>query len=92
MSDEVYTIKETLAHYFDEMKSDIKEIKEQTQKTNGRVTSLESDRSKVWGAIGMLTILGGVIITLSIMAIDSKIKNAIDTAFNERIQEIEYAK
>ncbi len=55
MENTSYTIKETLEHYFKDMKDDIKEIKEdvketkadgketkaQVQKTNGRVTALE---------------------------------------------------
>lgn len=56
------------------------EIKEQTIKTNGRVTSLESSRSWLWGAIAVFAILGSVIITLSLIAIDSKIKDGIADA------------
>ena len=41
------------------------------------------DKAKVWVAIGILTILGGTIITLAIMAIDNK----IDTRVNEAVVE-----
>ena len=51
-------------------------IETQALKTNGRVNSLENHRSYLWGAYTLLAILGGVIITLSIQAIDSKIKEA----------------
>ena len=91
MPEDSYSIKETLAHYFDEMKEDIKEIKVQTTKTNGRVSSLESSRDRLWGGMALLTLLGGAIITLSVMAIDTKIEKAITTALEERINKIEYA-
>ncbi len=49
------------------------DIKTQTIKTNGRVNSLEGSRIQIWTAISMLLFLGGTIIYLSIMAIDSKL-------------------
>jgi hypothetical protein len=90
MSDNSYTMKEVVEHYLKDMKSDIKEIKEQTTKTNGRVTSLEHTRSWMWGAIAVLTLLGSTIITLTVMAIDSKIEKGIQQALLNNVSKIEY--
>lgn len=90
MSENNYTIKEVVEHYLKDMKEDLKEIKTQTQKTNGRVNSLESTRSWMWGAIAVLTILGGTIITLSVMAIDNKIEAGIQQALLDNVSTIEY--
>ncbi len=37
------------------------------------------DKTRIWAVIGVLILLGGTIITLAIMAIDSKIQKGIDT-------------
>lgn len=79
--DLAYTIKEVLEQRFDEMGEHLQEIKVQTTKTNGRVWSLERSRIQVWTAIAVLTLLGGTLIALSIMAIDNKIKNTIADTF-----------
>lgn len=71
---------------FKEMREHLTEIKTQTIKTNGRVNSLEKSRVQVWTAIGVLTTLGGVIIYLSVMAIDTKIARGIETALQENVQ------
>ena len=77
-----YSIKEVIKARFDEMGEHLKEIKEQTTKTNGRVSSLETSRIQVWTAITILTLLGGTIITLAIMAINNKIKEGISEALS----------
>lgn len=44
------------------------------------VETYKTDRAKLWTGFFLLTILGGTIITLSIMAIDNKIGKGIRTA------------
>ena len=46
------------------------------------VNSLIGTRKVVWAAIAILVAVGGTIITLAIMAIDSKIKTGIDSALS----------
>lgn len=99
MSEDYFSMKEMLQKYFDEakehrleMRNDIKEIKIQTQLTNGRVNGLENTRTQIWTAIAVLIFLGGAIITLSIMAIDSKIEKAISSTLEAKIKSIEYEK
>ena len=82
MHNDTYSLKEVIEQRFDEMGTHLIAIKEQVTKTNGRVSSLERSRAQLWGSIAMLTLLGGVIITLAIMAIDSKIKNGVDEALS----------
>lgn len=77
-----YSIKEVIEQRFDEMGAHLVEIKSQTTKTNGRVSSLESSRVQIWTSISVLIALGGAIIFLSIQAIDSKIKDGIETALS----------
>lgn len=63
--DDSYSIKEFIAHSMEEMKetiseihADVKEIKVQTQKTNGRVSKLEFWRSVIiWGFGVMMAML-----------------------------------
>ncbi len=55
-------------------------IETQTTKTNGRVSSLERSRVQFWTAISLLLFFGGAIITLSVMAINTKIKDGISEA------------
>lgn len=83
-----------------ETRDNVKEIVIQTQKTNGRVTALETwskdaqkviesnsktanqfraDRIKIWTAISVLSILGSAIISLTIMAINSKIREGFSS-------------
>ena len=52
----------------------------------------KSDKGKIWVAISMLTLLGGTIIGLSIMAIDSKIQRAVGAAFDAKFDKIEVTK
>jgi hypothetical protein len=82
-SDLVFSIKEVFEQRLSEQTEHLIEIKEQVKKTNGRVTSLEETRTKIWTAIGLLTFLGGAIITLSIMAIDNKIQKGIATELSK---------
>lgn len=88
MSEE-YTIKEVLEQRFNEMNTHLVDIKTQTTKTNGRVGVLENHKAYLWGAISVVTVLGGAIIALAISAIDAKIKVGVDTAFNSRFDKIE---
>lgn len=97
MSDN-YSIKEFIEHFMkdfdkklDTIHDTTKEIKVQTTKTNGRVNSLEKTRVQMWTAITILLLLGGTIITLAIVAIDSKIQKAIETALLDNVEKIEYA-
>lgn len=46
------------------------------------------DKGKIWTGIGLLMFFGGVIITLSIMAIDTKIEKAVEQALAK--YDIEY--
>ena len=75
---------------FDEMAEHLKEIKVQTKLTNGRVSSLEKSRIQIWTSIAILLVVGGVIITLSVMAIDHKVQEAVETALNKRVEKVQY--
>ncbi len=41
------------------------------------------DKTRLWSSIGVLVFLGGTIITLAIMAINSKIKDGINEALSQ---------
>lgn len=88
MADDSYTIKEVMELNFNELKQHLIDIKTQTTKTNGRVNSLEKSRVQVWTAIGVLTMLGGAIIYLSVMAIDNKIQRGIETALENSVESV----
>lgn len=45
-----------IKHMFNDLKVDLKEIKEHVQNTNGRVKNLEIWRARIVGALGMITI------------------------------------
>lgn len=94
MEENSYTIKEFIADKFKETHDHLNRIETQTVKTNGRVSSLERTRAQVWGAMGVLLLLGGTIITLAYMLIDSKIDKAVSQALFtkqdvQNIQEID---
>ncbi len=42
------------------------------------VSNYKIDKAKIWTGIGLLVFFGGVIITLSIMAIDTKIQKSVE--------------
>lgn len=95
MTDDSYTIKEFIGHYMDDMKeqigeihTDVKEIKIQTQKTNGRVSKLEFWRSVIiWGF--------GVILALAVpigMFIKSQIRQTVVDVLEEKASSITYEK
>ena len=44
------------------------------------ISTYKVDKARMWTAISVLTILGGTIITLTVMAINSKIKEGINEA------------
>lgn len=46
-------------------------------------TNYKTDKTRIWAVIGILLFLGGTILTLSIMAIDSKIKDGINEALSQ---------
>ena len=60
-------------------------IETNSKEVNSKINTLSKDysinKAKIWTAISVLLIVGGAIITLSIMAIDSKIKNGIHEQF-----------
>lgn len=92
MSEESYTIKEFLSHSMQDMKEtieeirdDIKEIKSQTLTTKEEVNDLKNHRAYLWGALSVITVLGGVIISLSVMAIRSQIKEGIAQALIDNV-------
>lgn len=58
---------------FDEFKD---EIREMFKDKETRINTLEKGKIQIWTAISVLLLFGGAIITLSIMAIDSKVKEA----------------
>ena len=90
MDNNTYSIKEIMEQRFDEMAEHLKEIKVQTKLTNGRVSSLEKSRIQIWTSIAILLVVGGVIITLSVMAIDHKVQEAVETALNKRVEKVQY--
>lgn len=87
-----YSIKEVIEANFKEMREHLTRIETQTVKTNGRVNSLESSRTQIWTSISILVFLGGTIITLAIMAIDSKIEKGITRALQNNVSKVEYEK
>ena len=75
-----YSLKEVIEQRFDEMGEHLKAIVTQTTKTNGRVGVLENHKAYLWGAFTILTLLGGIIITFAVQAIDDKIQKGINSA------------
>jgi hypothetical protein len=49
-------------------------------------------KAKIWTAITVLMLLGGGIITLAVMAIDSKIEKGIKQALENNVAKVEYEK
>lgn len=80
--------KRELDHFIGEINDNTKKILEQTIKTNDRVNSLENHRAYLWGAYTILTLLGGVIIYLSTIAIETKINKAVEQALINNTQGI----
>lgn len=69
---------------FDEFKEDMKSIFKDKEI---RLNTLEKGKIQIWTAISILLLLGGGIITLSIMAIDNKIEKGFQS---KEVQEIIY--
>lgn len=81
-SDLVFSLKDVFKDKFEELTSHLVEIKDQVKKTNGRVTSLEKSRTQIWTTISVCIFLGGAIMTLAVMAIQSKIDKGIQQALS----------
>jgi chromosome segregation ATPase len=60
-----------------------KVIENTTRIANETYTNYKNDKTRIWAVIGVLLFLGGTIITLAIMAIDSKIDRKIDFILSE---------
>lgn len=69
---------------FEEFKEDMKSIFKDKEI---RLNTLEKGKIQIWTAISILLLLGGGIITLSIMAIDNKIEKGFQS---KEVQEIIY--
>lgn len=48
---------EIITHTLKDIQSDVKEIKLQTTRTNGRVTALENSKAYFLGALGIITMI-----------------------------------
>lgn len=75
-----------LEEHHNDVMTELTEIKVQTTQHNGRMRSLEMSRAQIWGAIGVLVLLGGGIITLSVRAIDQKIEEGIRKGLADAIE------
>ncbi len=53
------------------------------ENNNETLSMYKIDKAKLWTAVAVVVFLGGAIITLSIMAIDTKIENGIANALAE---------
>ncbi len=91
MTQDNYSIKDVIEEFRRDTKESLDRIEAQTMKTNGRVTasereisSLKTSRAQLWTAIAIFTFLGSTIVALAIMAIDSKIREGIDTALSTK--------
>src|SRR5690242_6928073 len=58
-----------------------KVIENTTQIAESTSISYKIDRGRLWTAIAIITLLGSTIITLSVLAIDNKIKANVSEAF-----------
>lgn len=59
-----------------------KDINDTNKLASDTLINYKTDKARIWVAIAVLLALGGTIITLSIMAIDTKIKVGIDQALS----------
>jgi hypothetical protein len=57
-------------------------IENTTKIASDTANNYKTDKTRIWSAVGVLLFLGGTIITLAIMAINSKIKEGIDNALS----------
>jgi len=62
-----------------------KVIENTTKIATETYTNYKTDKTRIWAVIGVLIFLGGTIITLSIMAIDSKISKGINQGIKEAL-------
>lgn len=60
-----------------------KMIENTTKIATETYTNYKTDKTRIWAVIGVLLFLGGTIITLSIMAINGKIKDGINEALSK---------
>jgi len=84
MSERINEVRNDVQKAESNLQKSLDRIEAQTTKTNGRVSSLERSRVQFWTAISLLMLFGGAIIYLSIMAIDTKIREGISSAINEQ--------
>jgi predicted nucleic acid-binding Zn-ribbon protein len=57
-------------------------IESTTKIASETMSNYKSDRSKIWTAVAVLLVVGGAVITLSIMAINTKIRDGIAEALS----------
>src|SRR5690348_15047940 len=92
MAEENYSIKEFIEEKFSALHEHISRVEIQTTKTNGRVSVLEGDKMKMWGAFTALALCMATIISLSVLVIKAQVRDqtkiAVDQAFDERFSEI----
>ncbi len=67
-------------------------IENTTKIANDTYSNYKTDKSRIWAVVGVAMFLGGTIITLAIMAIDNKIKDAVVRALQDNVASIEYEK
>jgi len=58
-------------------------IESTTTIASDTLLSYKIDKARLWTAIGVITLVAGALITLSIMAIDNKIKETVNSVFSE---------
>lgn len=96
-----YTIKEYIEHAMNDVKDkitviheDVKEIKVQTTKTNGRVNSLENHKSWLWGAFAGVLLISGLLGFLIKFWVKENIREwtsiAVEEALKNNVTEINY--
>jgi len=93
MSDDNFSIKEVMEAQFKEVHNHLDKIETQTLKTNGRVSKLEQDRAKIWGAIGAVVFLSGTLLFLLKFWVEQSVKTwareSVAQEFDNRFNNIQ---